>query len=97
MRTYQTGIQEIVFNIIKESNKRKKEYITKQQIVKEAKKTLGDNPNINMKVGQALNTLQKRTTFKRPRIKKVFHEEIKRNIGWTLADEKIESLWKEAL
>ena len=97
MKTYQTGIQEVVFNIIKDNNIRKKEYTTKQQIVQEAKKILGDNPNINVKVGQALNVLQKRKTFKRPRIKKVFHEETKRNIGWTLADEQTVGLWKESI
>jgi hypothetical protein len=95
MKAYQTGIQETVFTIIKEKNRKKRQYLTKQQIVREAKSILGDNPNISIKIGQALNVLQKKTTFRQPRIKKVFCDDSKRNLGWTLADEQTVGLWKE--
>lgn len=85
-KKYQTGIQETVLEIIKQSKSMNLDYITKKQIVKEAKKSLGDVDNINDKVGQALNVLQKRTTFRLPRVKKYYDEFGKRR-GWTIVSD----------
>lgn len=91
MNKYQTGIQKNVFEIIKQSKIAGLKYITKQQILKEVVRVMPDLNYPQDKVGQALYQLQRKSKFRRPRIKK-FYDKDGKHLGWTVVDE--EGLWK---
>jgi len=85
---YQTGIQKTVLEVIKQSKINDLKYITKKQITNEVVRVL---PNLNYpedKVGQALYQLQRKSKYRRPRIKK-FYDKNGKQLGWTIVDEQI--------
>jgi len=94
MKKYQTGINETVFEIIKQSRQKdiNLPYITRQQIVAEFKHLKPEIQSPEQKIGQALYHLQKKTKFRRPRVKRFFDKKGKR-LGWTVVEE--EYLWKK--
>jgi len=83
---YQTGIQKTVLEIIKESKKARLKYITKKQIMIETKRAMPELKDVQNKVGQALYQLQRKTKYRRPRIKR-FYDKLKKALGWTIIDE----------
>lgn len=86
IKEYQTGVQDIVFNIILQSKKMKFGYITKQQILNEVKKQMTELKNPSAQVSQALYQLQQSGKYKFPKIKKKYNSKgIK--LGWTLSDD----------
>lgn len=92
MKKYQTGIQNIVFEIIKQSKKIDLKYITKKQITEEVFRVMPDLEHPDDRIGQALYQLQRKTKYRRPRIKK-FCDKYGRQLGWTVIEE--EWLWKK--
>jgi len=84
--SYQTGIQDTVLEVIKQSKRMGLKYITKQQIIKEVKRIMPDLKNVDTKVGQALYQLSKKSKYKRQRIKK-FHDKEGKKLGWIPVDE----------
>lgn len=86
-KKYQTGIQKTVLEIIKQSKVMDLNYIKKQDIEKQLTKVYPDLNPIDIKVGQALFQLQRKTKFRRPRIKKYYNKEGVR-LGWTIVDEE---------
>jgi len=85
IKEYQTGIQDIVFNIILQSKKMKFGYITKQQILAEVKKQM-KLKNPSAQVSQSLYQLQQSGKYKFPKIKKKYNSKGKK-LGWTLSDD----------
>jgi len=85
MKSYQTGIQKAVLQVIENSKKLELPYITKQQIMKEVSKIveLKDPEN---QIGQALYQLQRKSKYRRPRIKK-FKDKDGNMLGWTAVKE----------
>ena len=85
---YQVGIHEKVFGVIEEAKKKQLPFITKEDIIKnlEQKKVKLRDPK--HQVGQALFHLQKKTKYKRPKIKK-FYDKQGKKLGWTTYEDKI--------
>ena len=87
-KKYQTGIQKAVLSIIIESKKKKLPYIKKEDIIINLEQqgfNLKDDIN---QVGQALYQLQRKTKYRRPRIKK-FKDKDGVTKGWTTVDDYI--------
>jgi len=85
---YQVGIQDEVFKVIEEAKKKQLPFVTKEDIIKNLKQkkvTMRDPTN---QVGQALYHLQKKTKYRRPKIKKYF-DEYEKKLGWTTYEDKI--------
>ena len=84
---YQTGIQDLVYNIILDSRKKGLPYIRKKDIINRIESDGIKLKNPNPQVSQALYQLQRQTTFRRQKIKKFF--ESGRAVGWTTYDDII--------
>jgi len=88
-KKYKTGIQKAVLQVIEESKKAGLPYITKQQIMNDVSKIviLKDPKNDSKnEIGQALYQLQRKTKYRRPRIKKYFDKD-GNMLGWTSVKE----------
>jgi len=86
---YQVGIQDNVYNIIKEAKKKGLPFITKADIIKNLKQKNITLRNVETQVGQALYQLQRMTKFRRRRIKKYYNKKTKKPVGWTTYEDKI--------
>ena len=87
-KKYQKGIQEAVFETIENSKRKGHPYISKKDIIIHLKSQMGITlKDPNSQVGQALRQLQKKTKFRRPRIKKFVDKKgVKK--GWVPVEEK---------
>jgi hypothetical protein len=85
---YQIGIQDKVFAVIEEAKKKQLPFITKEDIIKNLKQKKVKMRDPEHQVGQALFHLQKKTKYKRPRVKKFFDKH-GRKLGWTTFEDKI--------
>jgi len=86
-KKYQTGIQKTVFEIIKQSKIMGLKYIKKEDIEKQIQTVFPELEPLKPKISQALYQLQRKTKFRRPRIKKCFDKNGVR-LGWTVVDEE---------
>ena len=84
---YQTGIQKTILEIIKQSKEAELKYITKKQITIEALRAMPNLKDHQNKIGQALYQLQRKSKFRRPRIKKYYDKE-GMQLGWTLVQDE---------
>ena len=84
---YQKGIQEAVLKIIEDSKRKRLPYITKKDIIINLKQQGIKFKDANAQVGQALYQLQRKTKFRRPRIRK-FKDKKGVTKGWTTIEEK---------
>lgn len=85
---YQVGIQDEVYSVVEEARKKRLPFVTKEDIIKNLKQksiTMRDPKN---QVSQALYQLQKKSKYKRPRIKKYYDKQGKKQ-GWTTYEDKI--------
>jgi len=85
---YQIGIQEEVFKVVEDSKKKLLPFITKEDIIKNLQQKKIKMRDPKNQVGQALFHLQKKTKYRRPRIKKYLDKNGKK-LGWTTYEEKI--------
>jgi len=95
-KIYKTGIQKSVLHVIENSKKVGLPYITKKQIMKEVSKIVDfkDKNKIPNKVGQALYQLQRKSKYRRPRIKKYIDKD-GNMVGWTSTKNYIELINKK--
>lgn len=84
---YQKGIQEAVLKIIEDSKRKKLPYISKKDIIINLKQQGIKLKSPVTQVGQALWHLQRKTKFRRPRIKK-FKDKKGIVKGWTTVEEE---------
>ena len=82
------GIQDVVYEIVKESKEKGLSYITKKQIITEMQQKGIKLENFQTQVGQALYHLQQRKKFRRPKIRQVYDQEKEIFVGYTVYKEK---------
>ena len=86
-KKYQKGIQEMVLKIIEDSKRKQLPYITKKDIIINLKQQDVKLKDPNAQVGQALYQLQRKTKYRRPRIRK-FKDKKGVTKGWTTVEDK---------
>lgn len=89
-KKYQTGIQKAVLQVIENSKQLNLPYITKQQITHEVSQVIDlEDPKADStnQIGQALYQLQRKSKYRRPRIKK-YKDKDGTILGWTTINDK---------
>ena len=86
-KKYQKGIQEIVLKIIEDAKRKKLPYITKKDIIINIIQQGIKLKNAETQISQALYQLQRKTKYRRPRIRK-FKDKKGIVKGWTTVEEE---------